>query len=309
MAKTFNEIKKYNPYHGKDGKFTGSGAASSVSPDRNYTMSEELPRAHIQQLGENRPKNSFSYLGGHDKRPHGEGLKAGIGERPYSELHAAMDEYGETEAVRAFTKHEDLINVRSNVSMENFYDPKKNEIFVMARNAKYGSESYWPFAVETHECGHAIDANVTKRAPKSAFGPGDCLEGSKPGDMFSCAYKHGALKKALLEDYQDLIKKSGSEDALQSNMWRDLGKDEEKRNFVQVSDMISAANKNKWSLTNSHTAEYWNLDEKRVPTEVFAECMSALTTDYRGRKRVQKYFLKTLAVMRDMMVEINTWEK
>lgn len=92
-------------------------------------------------------------------------------------------------------------------------------------------------------------------------------------------------------------------------MWRDLGKDEEKRNFVQVSDMISAANKNKWSLTNSHTAEYWNLDEKRVPTEVFAECMSALTTDYRGRKRVQKYFPKTLAVMRDMMVEINTWEK
>ena len=52
-----------------------------------------------------------------------------------------------------------------------------------------------------------------------------------------------------------------------------------------------------------------NFDEKRVPTEVFAECMSALTTDYRGRKRVQKYFPKTLAVMRDMMVEINTWEK
>ena len=69
MAKTFNEIKKYNPYHGKDGKFTGSGAASSVSPDRNYTMSEELPRAHIQQLGENRPKNSFSYLGGNCSEP------------------------------------------------------------------------------------------------------------------------------------------------------------------------------------------------------------------------------------------------
>ena len=42
MAKYFNEIvqdqsqvEKYNPYHGKDGKFTTGGGSKTTVPDKN----------------------------------------------------------------------------------------------------------------------------------------------------------------------------------------------------------------------------------------------------------------------------------
>lgn len=42
MAQLFEEIKKYNPYHGADGKFTGASGAKTTTPGTKTTESPTI---------------------------------------------------------------------------------------------------------------------------------------------------------------------------------------------------------------------------------------------------------------------------
>ena len=41
-AQTFEQIKKYNPYHGKDGKFTSGGSAAKTVRSRKSQVAADL---------------------------------------------------------------------------------------------------------------------------------------------------------------------------------------------------------------------------------------------------------------------------
>lgn len=180
VAKTFNDIRKFNPYHDRRGRFTTANGASSFTWRTNDPSQQHLADNAIGR----EKKRSLMTRDVHSR------MANTMGEKHYNAFMDKVDacQNENLKALMHTSAVQDRVCMLNAGDETSFFHHKYNAVFLDNEDSAglgLGDDGHEPYQVAAHEYGHALDHNIG---------------GDKP-----LSVKDGILAKALAKDFDNIL--------------------------------------------------------------------------------------------------------
>lgn len=289
------EVEKFNPYHGADGRFTSAGAATS------FTYKPGQGKMYDNAIA--REKERQAAMGGTPKK----GLVAGLGQEHAEVIEKLVDAAPE-EVKSVWNKFGDEIAVADAAAKGAYCENNNTSIHVNIERSANDTVKRAPYEEVMHESAHAIDFAIQKKLGLS--------------EGYADSYKDGLFEKTLIKEadayiknYQRELQTKREHKVLIAEARKELGLStfqEERKAIRQTSDILEGATKGKFSGCAGHGKQYWTgikwydgnvYGAHKVSTEAFAHFFSASTTNPKALSKLKSVFPESYKVFTSMLKE------
>lgn len=310
-------LHKFNPYHGKDGRFTGPGGAASFTykpgQGRMYDLAIEREKQRTGSMGGSGGNTKTSRANGKAKQNFADA---------YGQEHADNIEKLVSNAPEiiqdVWNKYAGNISIARGYKGGGKFIPSTGKICVNIEKDASESQYSAKYSTVMHESGHAIDHMFSKQLS----------DGSGEKIRFSKDYNDGIFEKTIIQEANDYIKMRQQQrkeagrplTGIQAARM-DVGDELRAKGSLaaeDVSDMFEGATKGKFSGPSGHGKEYWTgkkmklfydsdpivIGAHSVATETFAEMFDATVTNPESLKEIKHYFPKSYEVFKEMLGEM-----
>lgn len=284
-----HEIEKFNPYHGRDGRFTSPGAATSFTykPGQGAMYDKAIARE----------KERIADISVPPIRPR-RGLVLGLGEQHAENIEKLIQDNAPDEVKAVWSRFGHDIKVGDTAEKYGYYSAIDATINIdLANDAKRN------YKTTLHESGHNIDGIIYEYLNN----------GVRRSTRFAAEYNNGEFQNKLVKEANELFKRVQT--TMSQNSGRKVSIGEARRDVERqvraqakkvgvhemspLCDILEGATKGKFQAVSGHGKAYWN-DKKDyqgrvfqkgtpVATEAFAHMFQASSNGI-GLKYLKQFF-------------------
>lgn len=243
------EIEKFNPYHGRDGRFSSANSAAS------FTYKPGQGKMYDNAIARERARTAAAEAaaGGTPKK----GLAEGLGAEHAKAIEKLVHENMPKQVQAMWDKHGDGIRVADSKHSKVAYSGSDGihldiESDAAGIKTKSGASAKSPYQISIHESAHAIDDIVSK----------------KVGYEFAVEHNGRKFEKTLIQESNNYIKSYQKQ--MQGQLGRKVSIDEARKGLAMelfkendylstgmLSDILGGATNGKFVGTSGHAKQYW----------------------------------------------------